>query len=212
MQVSAVALEHEATPLLIALHLGRLSLESLLHVSHLPLVDLLHLAVLVPNDRDVFLGEARLLAELFLEGERLIDVVLTRLRLGLQRGQGGSADLLAHREVLLPNLLELFLLATLFELVGSQTVHVVFHHLLVEDFGFVDLLQQALHSLRVLQVARSLVLFELRLLVPQLHQNALVLGALGLNLAVQKVVFGLYLTHLLVWQVHCAQHVWVRQG
>ena len=83
------------------------------HFRGLSLVDFLHLAVLVTDYRDVFLRQSCLLSELLLERQSLIHVVLLGLGLGLMRGQASRADLLSHGMVLLPNLLQLFLLFSL---------------------------------------------------------------------------------------------------
>lgn len=99
------------------------------------------------------------------------------------------------------DLFKLLLLAAFFEFESRESVNVVLDNLLIEDFGFLDLLSEAFNSLLVVQVPLALVLFELRLLVPQLHQNALVLCPLCLNLVVQLVVFCFNLADFLIWQV-----------
>ena len=75
------------------------------HFRGLALVDLLDLAVLITDDRDIFLCQPGLLSELLLERQSLIHVVLLGLGLSLMRRQASRTDLLSHCMVLLPDLL-----------------------------------------------------------------------------------------------------------
>ena len=86
----------------------------------------------------------------------------------------------------------------------------VLHDLLVEDLRLMDLLHELLHSRLVMQVAFALLLFELGFLVSELHQDALVVGPLRLNLPVQMLVTGLELADLFVREVDCPQNVGLR--
>ena len=180
------------------------------HFRGLSLVDFLHLAVLVTDYRDVFLRQSCLLSELLLERQSLIHVVLLGLGLGLMRGQASRADLLSHGMVLLPNLLQLFLLLSLLELVSSELIDVILNHLLIEYFRLMYLLHELLDSCRIVQIPFTLFFFELRLLVSKLHEDALMVCSLSLNLSVQLLITGLELTNLLVGQIDCAEDVRLR--
>ena len=109
--------------------------------------------------------------------------------------------------VLLPDLLQLFLLLSLLELVSSELINVILDHLLIEHLRLVYLLHELLNSCRIVQIPFTLSLFELRLLVSKLHEHALMVSPLGLNLPVQLIITGLELANLLVGQVDCAEDV-----
>ena len=100
-----MALKFKPTTLLSTVGLHRVRCQALLHVSSLSLVNLLHLSILVANDAHILLGDSCLLAELLLEGQSLVHVVLACLSFGLLRRQGGRADLFTHSKVLLTYLL-----------------------------------------------------------------------------------------------------------
>ena len=76
-----------------------------MHLSRLSLIDLLNLPVLIPDNRDVLLGEACLFSELLLEGQRLIYIVLLCLSFSFLCGEGGLTNLLTHGRILLSDLL-----------------------------------------------------------------------------------------------------------
>lgn len=86
----------------------------------------------------------------------------------------------------------------------------VLHDLLVEDLRLMDLLHELLHSRLVVQVPLALLLLKLRFLVPELHQDALVVGSLRLNLPVQMLVTGLKLADLFIREVDSPQYVGLR--
>ena len=83
----------------------------------------------------------------------------------------------------------------------------ILYDLLIEDFSLMDLLQQLLHTLLVVHVLTSAVLFKESFLIAKLHENAFVVCTLRLDLAVQPVVFCLNLTHFLIGQVDSAEDV-----
>ena len=76
-----------------------------MHLSRLSLIDLLHLPVLIPDDRDILLGEACLFSELLLEGQCLIYIVLFCLSFSFLCGEGSLTDLFTHGRILLSDLL-----------------------------------------------------------------------------------------------------------
>ena len=166
LKVGGVAFELELASLFVAFDLGRFSSQALLHLRRLSLINLLHLTVLVTNDRDVLLGQACLLSELVLEGQRLIHVVCLSLGLGFLCCETSDADLLSHRVILLADLLQLLLLLALFKLVSRQDVNVIFDDLLVKDLCLMDLTHQLLYSRLVVNVSLPLLLLKLRLLIP----------------------------------------------
>ena len=83
--ISCKALQFKPPSLLVAIDLSRLTLKPLLHVGSLALINFLHLAILVTDYGYVLLGKTSLLSKLILEGRCLIDVVLARLCLSLER-------------------------------------------------------------------------------------------------------------------------------
>ena len=113
LEIGTVAIEFQLAPLLSAVSLCRLLLQPLFHLGRFALIDFLNLAVLIPNDRYVFLLQNALLTEAFLILKGLVDVCIFGLvayRFGLL---GRLPDHLTHLLVLLPDCFELFLLAAL---------------------------------------------------------------------------------------------------
>ena len=58
----------------------------------------------------------------------------------------------------------------------------VFHHLLIELLRFMDLLEECLAASLVIDVLLTLIFLKLGLLVAKLHQYALMISSLLLNL------------------------------
>ena len=83
----------------------------------------------------------------------------------------------------------------------------VLHYLLIELLSLVDLLDECLTSSLVIEVLLALIFLKLGLLVAKLHQYALMISSLLLNLSIQLVVFILDCANLLVWQVDGAEHI-----
>ena len=83
----------------------------------------------------------------------------------------------------------------------------VLHYLLIELLSLVDLLDECLTASLVIEVLLTLIFLELGLLVAKLHQYALMISSLLLNLSIQLVVFILDCANLLVWQVDGAEHI-----
>ena len=67
---------------------------------------------------------------------------------------------------------------------SGELVNVILDHLLIEHLRLVYLFHELLNSRRIMQVPFTLLLLELRLLVPKLHENAFVVRPLGLNFSV----------------------------
>ena len=183
--------------------------QAFLHLRRLPLVNLLHLAVLITNDRDVLLSQASLLSELLLESERLVDIVLLGLGLRLLRMEAGCADLLSHCLILLANLFKFLLLLALFELMSGKCVNMILNYLLVENLCLVNLTHELIYSSLVMQVALSLLLLKMSLLVSKLHQKAFMVSSLSLYLLIQVIIAIFHLTNFLVRKVDCAQDIWL---
>ena len=93
---------------------------------------------------------------------------------------------------------------------SAQRVHMVLHDLLIELLRLVNLLHELFDARLVVDVLLALSLFELSFLVAQLHQDALVLGPLLLELAVEAVIFALDVADFLVGQVDSAEHIGLR--
>jgi len=172
--------------------------QAFLHLRRLPFVNLLHLAVLITNDRDVLLSQASLLSELLLESECLVDIVLLGLGLRLLRMEAGCADLLSHCLILLANLFKFLLLLALFELMSGKCVNMILNYLLVENLCLVNLTHELIYSSIVMQVALSLLLLEMSLLVSKLHQKAFMVSSLRLYLLIQVIIAIFHLTNFLV--------------
>ena len=83
----------------------------------------------------------------------------------------------------------------------------VLHYLLIELLSLVDLLDECLTASLVIEVLLALIFLKLGLLVAKLHQYALMISSLLLNLSIQLVVFILDCANLLVWQVDGAEHI-----
>ena len=58
----------------------------------------------------------------------------------------------------------------------------VLHHLLIELLSFMNLLKKGLYACLVIDVLLTLIFLELGLLVAKLHQYALMISSLLLNL------------------------------
>ena len=83
----------------------------------------------------------------------------------------------------------------------------VLHYLLIELLSLVDLLDEGLTASLVIEVLLALIFLKLGLLVAKLHQYALMISSLLLNLSIQLVVFILDCANLLVGQVDGAEHI-----
>ena len=60
----------------------------------------------------------------------------------------------------------------------------ILHNLLIELLNLLDLGHKRLNSRLVLQVLQSLVLFKVRFLITELHEDSFMLGSLLLNLII----------------------------
>ena len=83
----------------------------------------------------------------------------------------------------------------------------IFNHLLIELLRFVDLLNKGLYASLVIEVLLTLIFLKLGLLIAKLHQYALMISSLLLNLSIYLVVFILDRANLLVRQVDGAEHI-----
>ena len=83
----------------------------------------------------------------------------------------------------------------------------VLHYLLIELLSLVDLLDEGLTASLVIEVLLTLIFLKLGLLVAKLHQYALMISSLLLNLSIQLVVFILDCANLFIWQVDGAEHI-----
>ena len=74
---------------------------------------------------------------------------------------------------------------------SCKLIDVILDHLLIKHLRLVNLLHELLNSCRIVQIPFTLSLFELRLLVSKLHEHALMVRPLSLNLPVQLLITGL---------------------
>ena len=83
----------------------------------------------------------------------------------------------------------------------------VLNYLLIELLSLVDLLDEGLTASLVIEVLLTLIFLKLGLLVAKLHQYALMISSLLLNLSIQLVVFILDCANLFIWQVDRAENI-----
>lgn len=122
----------------------------------------------------------------------------------------GLSDHLTHLLILLPDLLNLFLIPPFFQLMRRQSINMISYYLLIEALHILNLLLHRLQFLLVCKVFLSLTFLEGPLLISELQDYLFVVLPLFLYLHVKRVNFTSDLTDFFIRQVDRAQNVWVR--